>query len=127
MARLNALNWLKAQPGPPARIKPGDTYPVYMQALSGNTNDQKAFAEVTRHHIQCLKAAQQCRYFVADAALYTEESNCPGNTEPIVYLTSPHDHQRRRAARKQRDGSQSTAMSNGYHGCWVDADYAGVG
>jgi hypothetical protein len=41
-----------------------------MQALSGNTNDQKAFAEVTRHHIQCLKAAQQCRYFVADAALY---------------------------------------------------------
>ena len=45
--------------------------PVYMQALSGNTNDQKAFAEVTRHHIQCLKAAQQCRYFVADAALST--------------------------------------------------------
>ena len=25
--------------------------PVYMQALSGNTNDQKAFAEVTRQHV----------------------------------------------------------------------------
>lgn len=45
-----------------------------MQALSGNTNDAKAFAEVTRHHIHCLKAAQNSRYFIADAALYTEES-----------------------------------------------------
>ena len=31
--------------------------PVYMQALSGNTNDQKVFVEVTHHHIQSLKAA----------------------------------------------------------------------
>ena len=48
--------------------------PVYMQALSGNTNDQKAFAEVTRHHIQSLKAAQQSRYFVGDATLYSTDS-----------------------------------------------------
>ncbi len=46
----------------------------YMQALSGNTNDAKAFAEVTKRHIHCLKAAQNSRYFIADAALYTEES-----------------------------------------------------
>ncbi len=46
--------------------------PVYMQAVSGNTNDAKAFAEVTKHHISCLKAAQNSRYFVADAALYSE-------------------------------------------------------
>ena len=48
--------------------------PVYMQALSGNTNDQKAFAEVTRSHIDCLKAAQHSRYFVGDAALYVADS-----------------------------------------------------
>lgn len=48
--------------------------PVYMQALSGNTNDAKAFSEVTKKHIQCLKAAQNSRYFIADAALYTEDS-----------------------------------------------------
>ncbi len=48
--------------------------PVYMQALSGNTNDAKAFSEVTKRHLHCLKAAQNSRYFIADAALYTEES-----------------------------------------------------
>lgn len=47
-----------------------------MQALSGNTNDAKAFSEVTKRHIHCLKAAQNSRYFIADAALYTEESIC---------------------------------------------------
>ncbi|WP_323840885.1 transposase, partial [Photorhabdus africana] len=46
--------------------------PVYMQAMSGNTNDAKAFAQTIKTHIQCLKAAQNSRYFVADAALYTE-------------------------------------------------------
>ncbi len=45
-----------------------------MQALSGNTNDQKAFAEVASRHVYCLKAAQQSYYFVGDAALYTAES-----------------------------------------------------
>lgn len=47
--------------------------PVYMQALSSNTNDAKAFSEVTKRHIHCLKAAQNSRYFFVDAALYTEE------------------------------------------------------
>ena len=31
--------------------------PVYMQALSGNTNDQKAFKEVAKAHLASLKAA----------------------------------------------------------------------
>ena len=48
--------------------------PVYMQALSGNTNDAKAFATVIKHYIKSLKAAQNCRYFVGDAALYCQES-----------------------------------------------------
>ncbi len=37
-----------------------------MQAMSGNTNDTRAFTEFTKHHIRCLKAAQNSRYFVAD-------------------------------------------------------------
>ncbi|MDE1474112.1 hypothetical protein KKJ00_06805 [Xenorhabdus bovienii] len=48
-----------------------------MQAMSGNTNEAKAFAEVTKNHIRCLRAAQNSRYFVADAALYTEASIAP--------------------------------------------------
>ena len=48
--------------------------PVYMRAMSGNTNDQRAFFEVIRNHVQSLKSAQQSRYFIGDAALYTSES-----------------------------------------------------
>ncbi len=45
-----------------------------MQAMSGNTNDASAFAETTKQHIACLKAAQNSRYLIADAALYTVET-----------------------------------------------------
>ena len=101
--------------------------PVYMQALSGNTNDQKAFAEVTRHHIQCLKAAQQCRYFVADAALYTEESITALATQNQLFISRvPMTIKDARQHVSNVTEASLTAMSNGYHGCWVDADYAGV-
>ena len=33
--------------------------PVYMQALSGNSNDTKAFAQTVRRHLSSLKAAQE--------------------------------------------------------------------
>ena len=101
--------------------------PVYMQALSGNTNDQKAFAEVTRHHIQCLKAAQQCRYFVADAALYTEESITALATQNQLFISRvPMTIKDARQHVSNVTEASLTAMGNGYHGCWVDADYAGV-
>ena len=48
--------------------------PVYMQALSGNSNDTKAFAQTVRRHLSSLKAAQECRYLVGDAALYCADT-----------------------------------------------------
>ena len=48
--------------------------PVYMQALSGNSNDTKAFAQTVRRHLSSLKAAQESRYLVGDAALYCAET-----------------------------------------------------
>lgn len=48
--------------------------PVYMQAASGNINDNQGFKNIVKHHINSLKAAQDCQYFIADAALYTTET-----------------------------------------------------
>ena len=45
-----------------------------MQALSGNSNDTKAFAQTVRRHLSSLKAAQECRYLVGDAALYCADT-----------------------------------------------------
>jgi transposase len=45
-----------------------------MQAQSGNINDVEEFKKIVKSHISSLKAAQQCRYLVADAALYVKET-----------------------------------------------------
>ena len=48
--------------------------PIYMQAASGNINDNEGFKNIVKQHIKSLKAAHNNRYFIADAALYTEET-----------------------------------------------------
>lgn len=101
--------------------------PVYMQALSGNTNDQKAFAEVTRQHITSLKSAQQSRYFVADAALYTEASISALSTQNQLFVSRvPMTIKEAKQHIRQLTEDKLTRLDNGYQGCWVDADYANV-
>jgi transposase len=101
--------------------------PVYMQALSGNTNDAKAFAEVTSNHIQCLKAAQNSRYFIADAALYTEESITSLDEQKQKFITRvPMTIKLAKQALLALKPEQLTAIGNGYSGCWIDSDYGQV-
>jgi transposase len=101
--------------------------PVYMQALSGNTNDAKAFSEVTKQHIQCLKAAQNSRYFIADAALYTEESLRSLHEQKQKFITRvPMTIKSAKEALLALEPVQLSDMGNGYSGCWVDADYGSV-
>lgn len=45
-----------------------------MQAQSSNINDVKGLKKIMKYHISSLKTAQQCRYLVADAALYVKET-----------------------------------------------------
>lgn len=101
--------------------------PVYMQALSGNTNDQKAFAEVTRRHVQSLKAAQQSRYFVGDAALYTADSLSALHQQKQLFVTRvPLTLKDAKHAISDLQTERLEALGDGYHGYWIEADYAGV-
>lgn len=101
--------------------------PVYMQALSGNTNDQKAFAEVTRSHIDCLKAAQQSRYFVGDAALYVADSICALSQQNQLFISRvPMTLTAAKVLVSALDESKLATIGDGYQGYWVDSDYAAV-
>jgi transposase len=101
--------------------------PVYMQALSGNTNDAKAFSKVTKQHIHCLKAAQNSRYFIADAALYTEESIRALDKQQQKFITRvPMTIKSAKEALLALEQEQLSDIGNGYSGCWVDADYGSV-
>jgi len=48
--------------------------PVYMQAQSDNINDVERFKKIVKSHFNSLKAALQCHYSVAYAALYVKET-----------------------------------------------------
>jgi len=48
--------------------------PLYMQPISGNTNDKEGFGTIVKEHIASLKHAHQNALLVADSALYTAET-----------------------------------------------------
>lgn len=101
--------------------------PVYMQALSGNTNDAKAFAEVTKHHIQCLKAAQNSRYFIADAALYTQDSIQSLDEQKQKFITRvPMTIKSAKKALLALDSTQLKPIGKGYSGHWIESNYGDV-
>lgn len=101
--------------------------PIYMQALSGNSNDTKAFAQTVRRHLSSLKAAQESRYLVGDAALYcTDTLQLLAQQQQLFVTRVPVTlNEAKRAV--ATIGTQSlVALGNGYHGCWQSANYADV-
>lgn len=101
--------------------------PVYMQALNGNTNDQAAFKKVVASHLSSLKAAQDNRYFVADAALYVAESIQSLHEQGQLFVSRvPMKIREAKVLSQQYQPEYLTPMENGYHGMWSEQDYAGV-
>jgi transposase len=101
--------------------------PVFMQALSGNTNDSKAFETVTRQHIDSLKAAQNSRYFVGDAALYTEGSIRTLHQKQQLFVSRvPMTIKEAKQTVKDFDASALTSLDKGYSAYWHDSNYGGV-
>ena len=101
--------------------------PVYMQALSGNTNDSKAFAEVTKNHIKSLKAAQRSQYLIGDAALYTPEAIQSLHTQSQTFITRvPMTINLAKQALLNLSPSSLVDIGGGYAASWLEVEYAEV-
>jgi transposase len=101
--------------------------PVFMQALNGNSNDQKSFAEVSRLHLKSLKAAQNSNYLVGDAALYTEESIQALHEQGQHFVTRvPMTLKDAREAVCTLQSQELKDFGDGYSGQWLTSEYAGV-
>lgn len=101
--------------------------PVYMQAMNGNTNDQKAFADIAKNHISCLKAAQNSRYFVGDAALYTADTLIALKQQGQLFVSRvPMTLNEAKTRVRSLSVDDLTDMGNGYAGQWQSVTYAGV-
>ncbi|GKR23705.1 hypothetical protein KAM469_23750 [Aeromonas caviae] len=100
--------------------------PVYLQALSGNSNDNSAFRETVNRHLRSLKSAQESRYLVGDAALYCAETLQLHHQRQLFITRVPRTLTEARNAVAAIGEAPLTALGDGYQGRWLDADYADV-
>ena len=101
--------------------------PVYMQASSGNINDNEGFKNIVKHHLSSMKAAQNCTYFIGDAALYTAETIQSLDEQGQLFITrAPQKLKLVKAAIAEQENYTFTALENGYSGTWLESDYGQV-
>ena len=101
--------------------------PVYMQAASGNINDNEGFKNIVKQHVKSLKAAYHNRYFIGDAALYTIESVQSFDEQNELFISrAPQKLNLVKDAISKQHNYLFTELGNGYSATWIDANYGDV-
>lgn len=101
--------------------------PVYMKPAGGNINDLEGFKEIVKSHIKSLKAAQSCRYLVADAALYVKETIISLSELNQLFITRvPQKLKETKVLMNQAQALDFDEMGNGYSGAWYSSNYGDV-
>lgn len=101
--------------------------PLYMQAVSGNVNDTETFKKTVKSHLKSLKAAYHNTYFIADSALYTEETIQALAEQQQLFITRvPQKLKEAKVILAKARDTNWTELQNGYAGAWFDSNYGGV-
>ena len=101
--------------------------PVYMQAQSGNINDVEGFKKIVKSHVSSLKAAQQCRYLVADAPLYVKETIAELNALCQLFITRvPQKLKEAKTLIQNASSLTFEPICDGYQGVWHNSNYGDV-
>ena len=99
--------------------------PVWIEALSGNSNDKKSFAETIKKYRKQLKR-KELPYFVADSALYTKEGL--KQLSDIKWVTRVPETLK--AAKEMIQATDKNQMEktgiDGYHIEEAECEYAGI-
>ena len=101
--------------------------PVYMQASSGNINDNEGFKNIVKQHIKSLKDAHESRYFIADAALYTAATIQSLDEQNQLFISrAPQKLTLVKNAISEKKKNTFIALENGYSATWIDSNYGDV-
>jgi len=101
--------------------------PIYMQAASGNTNDNEGFKKIVKHHLSSMKAAQNSRYFIGDPALYVAETIQSLDEQGQLFISrAPQKLKAVRQAISEQHTLSFETLENGYRGVWLKANYGDV-
>jgi transposase len=97
--------------------------PVYMQAASGNINDNKALKIL----LNTTLAAQDSQHFIADAALYTARTIQSLDEQKQLFIScTPHKLKQVKEAIAEKSTLDFKTFDNGYSVAWLDSDYGEV-
>ena len=101
--------------------------PLYMQAVSGNANDSETFKKTVKSHLKSLKEAYHSAYFIADSALYAEETIQSLAEQNQLFITRvPQKLKEAKAILAQAPLVTWTPLMDGYAGAWFNSNYGGV-
>jgi transposase len=101
--------------------------PVYMQAASGDVNDNEGFKQIVKEHIHSLKVAQNSQYFIGDAALYVAETIRALDEQGRLFISrAPQKLKQVKELIAEQHTLDFVPLENGYSGAWLDADYGGI-
>ena len=101
--------------------------PLHMRALSGNTNDQKAFSQVVKEHLKSLKSAQNTQYLIADAALYTKETIQELKDQSRYFISRvPMTLKEAKEKAAMANSDDFELLNNGYSAQWAESNYGDV-
>jgi len=101
--------------------------PVYMKPASGNVNDMEGFKEIVKSHIHSLKAAQNSRYLVADAALYVKETLVHLSELKQRFITRvPQTLKEAKELVAQTPNLTFKSINKDYEGAWYQSNYGDV-
>lgn len=101
--------------------------PLYMQAVSGNANDTDTFRKTVKSHLKSLKGAYHNTYFIADSALYTEETIQNLAEQNQLFITRvPQKIKEAKIVLAKASTVTWTELENGYAGAWFNSNYGGI-
>lgn len=101
--------------------------PLYMQAVSGNANDTDTFKKTVKSHLKSLKEAYHNTYFIADSALYTEETIQSLAEQNQLFITRvPQKLKAAKVILSKATEVAWTELENGYAGVWFDSNYGAL-
>jgi transposase len=101
--------------------------PLFMKAASGNINDLEGFNTIVKSHIKSLKGAQECAYFVGDAALYVKDTIVELDKNNTLFITRVP--KRLKEAKLLINGAEDQNfldMGDGYSGAWTESNYGEI-
>jgi transposase len=98
-----------------------------MQAQSVNINDVEGFKKIVKSHVSSLKAAQKCRYLVADAALYVKGTIVELNALRQLFIARvPQKLKEAKTLIQSASLLTFEPICDGYQGVWHTSHYGDV-